>query len=68
MAYKIYEAPRDDNDALIKENLVLKKEIQILETSNTQLSKERDMYKAAYERYSSFFVIKFLKIITGRRA
>ena len=68
MAYKISYAPKTDSDALIKENIALKKEILVLETANKQLLKDRDSYKFAYERYSSFFAIKFLKKIMGKES
>ena len=55
-----------DKDELIKENLALKKEITVLETANAQLIKERDTYKAAYEKWSNFFAVRLAKKIMRR--
>ena len=67
MKYIIQESERlADRDELLQENLALKKKITVLETANAQLIKERNTYKAAYEKWSGFFVIRFIKRITGR--
>lgn len=60
MAY-IVEDKDFDRQELINENIALKKEIEILETSNAQLDREMTNYKQAYEKYSNMFIIRIFK-------
>lgn len=66
MAYIIIDESKVNNDRLIQENIALKKTITVLETANSQLKREAETYKAAYERWSNNAVIRVLKKVAGR--
>lgn len=66
MSYILLSQQNKTMDELIQDNIVLKKELMILEKANEQLKSECDSYKTAYQRYSSFFIIKIAKKLLGR--